>query len=360
MIDVDDMVDLEQYHCESEIEVERGIIQNSCAVVENANPLFWDEHVAKTITGGAIAPPSMISVWFRPHPWMPGRTTQAQPLQVHFDLKTCFGLPEAVMAGSQMSFYIPVRIGDRLRTHQVLRFVGEEKETHLGTGRFWKIDVVYHNQGDELVAIETYTGFGYRRPDLTAPVDRLPRGANGTSQEGPPRPNTELLDQARSRHLTLDKVEAGTLLPELHYEVSTTTIILGAIASRDWRPMHHDRDFAVEHSGTRDIFMNTPNQAAWFERYVTDWTGPYGRIAVMSFQMRGSVFPGDSMVLSGVVNEVSLDETGCGWVTVSIRLSVEGEVKTFCECRVALPISCDDNPWARNGPRWIPDRKRVR
>ena len=33
----------------------------------------------------------------------------------------------------------------------------------LGTGRFWVIDVVYANQAGELVAVESYTGFGYRR-----------------------------------------------------------------------------------------------------------------------------------------------------------------------------------------------------
>ena len=47
----------------------------------------------------------------------------------------------------------------------------------------------------------------------------------------------------------------------------------GALASRDWRPMHHDKDFA-QNQGVENIFMNTPNQAAWFERYLTDWTGP--------------------------------------------------------------------------------------
>ena len=59
--------------------------------------------------------------------------------------------------------------------------------------------------------------------------------------------------------------------------------MLGALATRDWRPMHHDRDFAIERNGARDIFLNTPNQQAWFERFVTDWTGPSaGRVACTS------------------------------------------------------------------------------
>jgi acyl dehydratase len=158
-----DLVGKEQYYEVGEFPVERGYVWTSCASVENGNPLFWDDEVADALTGGPIAPPTMVSVWFRPHHWAPGRSVQALPLQVHFDLKELFGLPEAVMTDNTIEFHTPVRIGDRLRTHQVLRSVSEEKTTKLGTGRFWVIDVVYENQDGELVAVESYTGFGYRR-----------------------------------------------------------------------------------------------------------------------------------------------------------------------------------------------------
>ena len=97
--------------------------------------------------------------------------------------------------------------------------------------------------------------------------------------------------------LTVGDVSVGDELPELSYPVTATTVVLGALAARDWRPMHHDKDFAVNRNGTQDIFLNTPNQAAWFERYLTDWTGPHGRLGRVTFRMLGSVFPGDTMTL---------------------------------------------------------------
>jgi hypothetical protein len=154
--------------------------------------------------------------------------------------------------------------------------------------------------------------------------------------------------------LLLEKVHVGDRIPELRYDVTATTVVLGALAARDWRPMHHDHDFAVNRNGTRDIFLNTPNQAAWFERYLTDWTGPKGRPGRMKFRMKGSVFPGDTMVLSGVVEEVGVDETGCGWVNVLVTLAVDGDTKTDCSARIALPIDDDDNPWQRRGDDWTP------
>jgi acyl dehydratase len=145
--------------------VERGYIWSTCAAVENGNPLFWDDDVATEITGGPIAPPTMLSVWFRPHHWAPGRSQAALPLQMHFDLKERFGLPEAVIADNTIVFHEPVRPGDEIVSAQVLRSVSDEKTTRLGTGRFWVIDVEYRNQRGDLMGVESYTGFGYRKRD---------------------------------------------------------------------------------------------------------------------------------------------------------------------------------------------------
>ena len=108
--------------------VERGYIWTSCASVENGNPLYWDDKVAAEITGGPIAPPSTLSLWFRPHHWQPGQTTQKLPLQVHFDLKERLGLPEAIMSDSEVVFHEPVRPGDVVSTSQVLRSLSEPED----------------------------------------------------------------------------------------------------------------------------------------------------------------------------------------------------------------------------------------
>jgi acyl dehydratase len=149
-------------------------------------------------------------------------------------------------------------------------------------------------------------------------------------------------------------VTVGESLPVLTYDVSSTTIVLGALATRDWRPQHHDYHFATERNGVRDIFMNAPNQAAWFERYVTDWTGPLGRLGRMSFRMHDSVFPGEQMRFSGKVAEVSDDATGCRWASLEITLAVDDRTCSTCSARVAVPAAPDDNPWSRRGERWQP------
>ncbi len=159
---------------------------------------------------------------------------------------------------------------------------------------------------------------------------------------------------SETTNLLFSSVETGDAIPELSVDVTATTVVLGALASRDWRPMHHDYDFAVNRNGTENIFLNTPNQAAWFERYVTDWTGPKGRLGRMKFRMKDSVFPGETMKFVGSVTSAEIDESGCGWVEIQLALMVDDKACTTCEARVALPQNNDDNPWTRRGDDWKP------
>ena len=149
--------------------------------------------------------------------------------------------------------------------------------------------------------------------------------------------------------ISLERVKVGDALPSLTYDVTSTTVVLGALAARDWRPMHHDYHFAVERQGVQDIFLNSPNQGSWLERFVTDWTGPKGRLGRLRFKMRKPIFPGDTMVIEGVVRDVSVDDAGCGWVELDLTIRVGDVTCTESEARVALPTSPDDNPWRRRG-----------
>ncbi len=159
---------------------------------------------------------------------------------------------------------------------------------------------------------------------------------------------------AQTQLLLAGDVSVGDKLPPLPVDVSATTVILGALATRDWRPMHHDVDFAVNRNGTRDIFMNTPNLAAWFERYLTDWSGPRGRLGRMKFRMRDSIFPGDKMVFGGTVTQIETDDTGCCWAEISVQVTVGDKIPTDCAVRIALPSTPDDNPWKRKAEQWKP------
>ena len=154
--------------------------------------------------------------------------------------------------------------------------------------------------------------------------------------------------------LLFEKVQVGDALPTLELPVTARTVVMGASSSRDWQPQHHDHAWATTRAGTKDIFLNTPNQAGWIERYLTDWTGAHGRLGRMKFRMRRPVYPGETLVFTGTVRSTEADEAGCGWVDVDIELTVGDEVATEASARLALPRDENDNPWRRSGDDWRP------
>jgi uncharacterized OB-fold protein/acyl dehydratase len=126
-----------------------------------------------------------------------------------------------------------------------------------------------------------------------------------------------------------DTRERPGALPELVLDVTPTLIVSTAIATRDFYPVHHDRDFAVR-GGGKDIFLNILATTGLVQRYVTDWAGPEAIVRSISIRLGAPCYAGDTLTFSGQVVEDSGGEqaiavTGsCGLgshVTGTVRLS---------------------------------------
>ena len=95
-------------------------------------------------------------------------------------------------------------------------------------------------------------------------------------------------------------VQVGEALPELVVSVTTTMVIGGALASRDFTPVHHDKA-AAQASGLSDIIMNTATTNCFVSRYVTDWTGPDAVIRGISLKLGAPNTAGETMKMAGTV-----------------------------------------------------------
>jgi uncharacterized OB-fold protein/acyl dehydratase len=87
-------------------------------------------------------------------------------------------------------------------------------------------------------------------------------------------------------------------LPELTLDVTPTRIVATAIATRDFYPVHHDRDFAVR-GGNKDIFLNILTTTGLVQRYVTDWAGPEALVRSVSIRLGVPCYAGDTLTFSG-------------------------------------------------------------
>jgi hypothetical protein len=98
----------------------------------------------------------------------------------------------------------------------------------------------------------------------------------------------------------LSDVQVGAALPELRVPLTSSLIVAGAIASRDFTPVHHDKA-AAQAAGMQDVFMNILTTEGWVSRYVTDWAGPDAAIRKLSLKLGAPNLPGDTMVMTGSV-----------------------------------------------------------
>ena len=98
-------------------------------------------------------------------------------------------------------------------------------------------------------------------------------------------------------------VHVGDRLPELAVDVTTTLVVAGALASRDFQDVHHDRVLAQD-AGGNDVFMNILTTNGFVGRFVTDWAGPDAVLKKVAIRLGAPNYPGDTMRLTGSVTRV--------------------------------------------------------
>lgn len=112
----------------------------------------------------------------------------------------------------------------------------------------------------------------------------------------------------------ISQVQVGEELPPLDVPLTAAIIVGGAIASRDYTPVHHDRG-AAQASGMSDVFMNILTTNGYVGRYVTDWAGPDAAIRKVAIKLGAPNLPGDTMKVRGKVAKV---DAASGQVEVEV------------------------------------------
>jgi len=107
---------------------------------------------------------------------------------------------------------------------------------------------------------------------------------------------------AATRSPRASEVEVGTVLPGFELNVTPTVVVAGAIASRDFMPVHHSRDYATG-QGAPDIFLNILSTNGYVARFVTDWAGPEAMLQKIAIRLGAPAIPGKPMRFTGEVIE---------------------------------------------------------
>jgi hypothetical protein len=100
--------------------------------------------------------------------------------------------------------------------------------------------------------------------------------------------------------LSLAEVAVGDKLPPLEIDITTGLVVGGALATRDYEPVHHDKGKA-QAAGLPDVFMNILTSQALMTRYTTDWSGPEAVVKSLDIRLGAPNVPGMVMTITGEV-----------------------------------------------------------
>lgn len=285
----------------AEVAVNEAMIGTYCALVEDANPDYWE---------GGVAPPGLLMTWLMPLPWRPGGRHPSTSL---FALEVPLPGHHIINVSTDTELSGALRIGDHVEATEEVVEVSAAKRTRLGEGHFITT-VAEFRAGGRPVARNTNLLYRYDTdagaassatdPDLearlarpTAPIATAPARATV-----PPRP------------------VVGDELPSISLDVSLQRVVLNAAATWDWFPGHHN-PFYARSQGQRTIYLSTLFFHGFVDRLVTDWAGPGAFITRRKITMRQSIFAGETATARGRVAGVGEQDGSC---QVDIEASVDG------------------------------------
>jgi hypothetical protein len=265
-----------------------AMIRHWVDALDDRNPAYDEHAAASTRFGHIVAPPAMLQTWTMGRPTIEGiRERGGSAGEVGADsplaILTAAGFTGTLATNSVLTFDRYLRPGDVLSSDTALESVSEQKHTGLGRGYFIAWSNNFYDQSGAAVGNQLFTVFKF----APGPPPEAPREGRPKAAVDPPK---------------------GVELPAFDLDVTATVVVAGAIASRDFMPVHHDRDYAVA-QGAPDIFMNILTSNGYVSRYVTDWSGGDSRVRQIATRLGGPAIPGQPLRFRGqVLGETTDDE----------------------------------------------------
>jgi hypothetical protein len=293
-------------------------------MVQDDNPLYCDRDFARSRGyPDIVAPPAMLLAWTFEPTWRPnlgaGRTHER-------DLPLVPGYPHGAVLNITQTYNRLLSIGESPLVRYFQAGPTEEVETRRGVGVVtWQVMQLCDPEGHELVRQESEV---LRFARLT-PTTPLPRPE--------PFAGPRLGTQARRQPAEWESIQPGTRIPPLEFPVPLKQFVLAVAATRDFYEVHHDDAYA-QALGAPGMYIGTHFMQGLIGRFVTDWSGPDGRMRRLELTPFDRNHPDDVIRVDGTVVGRRDDDDECV-VDLAVRCS-NGRGLTH-EAEVSVALSTD-------------------
>lgn len=138
---------------------------------------------------------------------------------------------------------------------------------------------------------------------------------------------------------TLDfrTLKVGDAVTPLKLDLTATFVVAGAVATRDFMPVHHDRDYAAL-QGSPNIFLNILSDTGFCTRFLTDWAGPEAMVRKIAIRLGVPAYAGSQLEYTGSVTSLS-EQDGEGLVEIAFRAANDQGDHVSGTAVIGLPLA---------------------
>jgi acyl dehydratase len=138
---------------------------------------------------------------------------------------------------------------------------------------------------------------------------------------------------------TLDwnQIRDGDPITPMTHDKTPTIVVAGAIATRDFMPVHHDREYANS-QGAPHIFLNIMTDNGYCSRFLTDWAGPEAMVRKIAIRLGVPAYAGSTLEFTGKVTSKS-EVDGEGIVEVELRATNDQGDHVSGTAVIGLPLA---------------------
>ena len=137
--------------------------------------------------------------------------------------------------------------------------------------------------------------------------------------------------------LEWNDIRVGDPITPMKIDVTATVVVAGAIATRDFMPVHHDRDYASS-QGSPNIFLNIMTDNGLCSRFLTDWAGPEAMVRKIAIRLGVPAYAGSELEYAGTVTGKSQVD-GEGIVEVEFRATNDQGDHVSGTAVIGLPLA---------------------
>ncbi|MBM4266730.1 MAG: acyl dehydratase [Deltaproteobacteria bacterium] len=140
----------------------------------------------------------------------------------------------------------------------------------------------------------------------------------------------------RKNTLDFRSLRVGDAVTPMDLDLTATFVVAGAIATRDFMPVHHDRDYAAT-QGSPNIFLNILSDTGYCSRFLTDWAGPEAAVRKLAIRLGVPAYAGSRLEFTGSVTSLA-EADGEGLVEIAFRATNDQGDHVSGTAVIGLPL----------------------